>query len=209
MSSESVSTISTNNSPSSPRPARQRSMSPRREEAPLSRSVSPAIPSGSRRSFNSVSKSERSPQRPETRRSNRSYSRQSRERSRSRDSRSPPRGHERDYRSRVVELPDRDIPRRRRYSSAENSDGESFPSKSPPRRSPPRDSTVERSRDQRQPPRDRGRRGFNTRGRRDFHVGDRQVSEERPPPRRSPPRERSLSPFSKRLALTQAMNMGR
>ena len=30
-----------------------------------------------------------------------------------------------------------------------------------------------------------------------------------PPRQRSPPRQKSLSPFSKRLALTQAMNMGR
>lgn len=30
-----------------------------------------------------------------------------------------------------------------------------------------------------------------------------------PPQQQQPPRERSLSPYSKRLALTQAMNMGR
>lgn len=45
----------------------------------------------------------------------------------------------------------------------------------------------------------------------DQGVATRGVERQRaPPPRQpSPPRERSLSPFSKRLALTQAMNMGR
>ena len=38
-----------------------------------------------------------------------------------------------------------------------------------------------------------------------FHKQKRPL-ENRPPPKR---KERSLSPFSKRLALTQAMNMGR
>lgn len=62
------------------------------------------------------------------------------------------------------------------------------------------------------PPIDRGnsflgdndRYGSSARGR------DGDSRSERPQPNARPPRnERSLSPFSKRLALTQAMNMGR
>lgn len=54
---------------------------------------------------------------------------------------------------------------------------------------------------------------------RDRQYRDRASPSRQPPPGRSgqsskpranqPPRERSLSPFSKRLALTQAMNIGR
>ncbi|KAF2431791.1 hypothetical protein EJ08DRAFT_164387 [Tothia fuscella] len=44
-------------------------------------------------------------------------------------------------------------------------------------------------------------------GRQNGNNGPGQPS--RPAPPRGPPKERSLSPFSKRLALTQAMNMGR
>jgi len=51
---------------------------------------------------------------------------------------------------------------------------------------------------------DNDRYGGSTRDRRD------DIRDNRPPPHAPPPRsERSLSPFSKRLALTQAMNMGR
>lgn len=48
------------------------------------------------------------------------------------------------------------------------------------------------------------------RDRDDHSRRDERTAPQRPQPRRpSPPRERSLSPFSKRLALTQAMNSGR
>lgn len=90
--------------------------------------------------------------------------------------------------------------RRRRYSSS--------PSRSPPRRDPRH--FRSRSRDQ---PKRRGRspsRQHNRRADREpapTRGGDRRREEA--PPRKAERRERSLSPFSKRLALTQAMNTSR
>lgn len=70
-----------------------------------------------------------------------------------------------------------------------------------PSRSPPRESRQAQHQDARRY-RDRDDRYQGSGGRRDG-----QRAQDRAPP--PPPRERSLSPFSKRLALTQAMNLGK
>lgn len=70
-----------------------------------------------------------------------------------------------------------------------------------PSRSPPRESRPPQHQDHRRY-RDRDDRHQSSEGRRDG-----QRAQARAPPQ--PPRERSLSPFSKRLALTQAMNLGK
>lgn len=95
--------------------------------------------------------------------------------------------------------------RRRKYSSS--------PSRSPPpenqrRRFRSRSPGLHEPRG-RSPPRHRDN---SAEGRGGDHRAPRGQSRNRgrgaPPPRREAERERSLSPFSKRLALTQAMNMG-
>ncbi|KAI1762207.1 zinc knuckle-domain-containing protein [Hypoxylon sp. FL1150] len=125
-------------------------------------------------------------------------------RSLSRGSRSPPREASpvRSRRSARDEAVDQESihSRRRRYSSS--------PSKSPPRRD--RRHFRSRSRDQprrrdRSPPRQHDKRADRGPA---FNRGNDRRREEAPP-RMAERRERSLSPFSKRLALTQQMNMGR
>lgn len=54
-----------------------------------------------------------------------------------------------------------------------------------------------------------GRRSYRDREGPPAHVHSAGRSRQDPRVRPEPPRERSLSPFSKRLALTQAMNLGR
>ena len=105
-----------------------------------------------------------------------------RERSVSRDSLSPPRHRERRYRERSIERGGR-LPPRSPGLAADD------PDPRPRSRSPGRSGGV-RYDGHRGGRRDGGRRG------------------DGPPKRQEPPRERSLSPFSKRQALTQSMNRG-
>ncbi|KAK3945940.1 zinc knuckle-domain-containing protein [Diplogelasinospora grovesii] len=88
-------------------------------------------------------------------------------------------------------------------------------SHSPPPPPPRRDYSRSRSRSRspsRSPPRRQQPPGSGRYRDRDDYRPQRRDGPPRPPPRRQepppPPRERSLSPFSKRLALTQAMNRG-
>ncbi|PSS27340.1 hypothetical protein M430DRAFT_38122 [Amorphotheca resinae ATCC 22711] len=122
----------------------------------------------------------------------------------------------------------RDSERKRRrdsYSSVDSYTSEDGRSNTWNSRERPRSRSTQGKSRQVSPPA-RGRRADS----RSPHRGRRRLSNDRrrltdrekphfsndgPPPRnelkenRDPPRERSLSPFSKRLALTQAMNMGR
>ncbi|KAK4200655.1 zinc knuckle-domain-containing protein [Triangularia verruculosa] len=188
---DSVSSISTR----SPSPAPRRSPSkPRRERVSRDRDLSPPGPSARPRSLSPEERFSRelsaSPERdyPPRRRS------PSPERPRSR------RHHDFDD-EQVLERAPRHAPherddehgshRRRGYSRSR--------SRSPARSPPKRDG------------RGRGDGPRNQyRDRDDYHPRERHApppqQQRQPPP---PPRERSLSPFSKRLALTQSMNMGR
>ncbi|CAP72716.1 uncharacterized protein PODANS_2_1460 [Podospora anserina S mat+] len=130
-------------------------------------------------------------------------------------------------------IPERDYPPRRRSPSPSQArsprrhrdfDDEPEPERAPRHAPPGRDAEHDshrrrgysRSRSRspaRSPPRRDGRgRGDGPRNRfrdrDDDHPRERNAppAQQRAPP---PPRERSLSPFSKRLALTQSMNMGR
>lgn len=187
VSSDSVSTISTDASADSQRRSLSRSPQPRRR-----RSLSPSHESDQDERGGRVDDS-RSPSPPRRRR-----------RSMSRDSRSPPREpREKSYRSRDLSPP-RDYhdaraqQHRRRFSSGSRASRDSRPLHRGPSRSP-----------------DANRRDFEERGRyaprggrgESHHAGPRE-DRLREPPTEAPPRERSLSPFSKRLALTQSMNSG-
>ncbi|KAL2133729.1 hypothetical protein VTI74DRAFT_1809 [Chaetomium olivicolor] len=183
---DSVSSISTR----SPSPAPRRSSSPPRRERPRdSRSPSPHGSHGRRGSYVSGRRyspaPSESPERGYLSRGSRPLRSPS-----SRRSPSPPpkRSYDNDYSrgrrgSPAADTRGRDSYTRRTYSRS--------PSRS---RSPVRREDTERQGAGRY--RERDDRGYQ--GRRS------------PPPRQSPPpRERSLSPFSKRLALTQAMNRGK
>ncbi|KAK1983514.1 hypothetical protein LZ30DRAFT_714163 [Colletotrichum cereale] len=206
---DSVSTISTSRSASPPPPPRRRSPSPvpsrRRQGSPEDRKASRP------RSFSSESEDGRSV----SRRSARSRHSQSppirRQRSVSRDSRSPPETYERRYRERD----DGRVRPTGRGSAHDPSDS--------------RESSISRDggaasirRSLSRSPDRRGARGGGRLGRggsrnsgyRDdpeprMDRGARNEGHERRPEQRQPERERSLSPFSKRLALTQSLNMGR
>ncbi|TDZ14354.1 hypothetical protein Cob_v012679 [Colletotrichum orbiculare MAFF 240422] len=194
---DSVSTISTNRSVSppprrrspSPVPARRRQRSPEERKVSHRRSLSPESDDG--RSRRSPSRQTQSPPRR-------------RLRSPSRDSRSPPPVAERGYRDRVDDRRPGGGPPRGRSLSRESR--ESSVSRGGSRRQAPSRSP--------EAPRDRSDGGFN-RGSRGGHRGHpargggngpERRREQRQPERE---RERSLSPFSKRLALTQSLNMGR
>ncbi|GKT50963.1 uncharacterized protein ColSpa_11144 [Colletotrichum spaethianum] len=206
---DSVSTISTSRSASPPPPPRRRSPSPvpsrRRQRSPEDRK--PSRP----RSFSPESEDAR----PVSRRSGRSRHTQSpprrRQRSLSRDSRSPPETYERKYRER-----DEDRVRPAGSGVARDPSGsrESSISRDGGANSTRR--SLSRSPDR------RGARGGGRLGRggtRNSGYGDgperrvdrvaRNERQERRPEQRQLERERSLSPFSKRLALTQSLNMGR
>ncbi|KAK2012652.1 hypothetical protein LZ32DRAFT_303230 [Colletotrichum eremochloae] len=206
---DSVSTISTGRSASPPAPPRRRLPSPvpsrRRQRSPENRKTSRP------RSFSPESESGRSV----SRHSVRSRQTQSppirRQRSVSRDSRSPRGTYERRYRER-----DDGRVRPTRRGSARN------PSDS-------RESSISRDggagsvrRSLSRSPDGRGARGGGRSGRggsknsgyrdgpeRRMGRGTRNEGQERSPAQQQPVRERSLSPFSKRLALTQSLNMGR
>lgn len=203
VSSDSVSTISTNASTDSRRQSMSRSPPPRRRHLSPGEESDRDVRSGGRRDDSrsisplrhrrSVSGDSRSP--PPRRR-----------RSVSRDSMSPPREPQaQSYRSRVASPPsdyDGRIPRRRRrYSSVSRTSRDSRPHRRDLSRSP-----------------DANRRGFDERGRDtapsgrgEGRLGGGPGPSDRfrgPPPAQDAPRERSLSPFSKRLALTKAMKSG-
>jgi len=196
VSSDSASSISTR-SPVSP--------------LPPARSRSPAPPTPHRRQSTSRSPSSTG-SRPRRRRSLDSVSRDSRRRGssssvrgpldeKSRGQRSPPQD-VRPSRRRRDESFERDRRPRHARSRLESSDFFDDARREDRRR---HDSRSPR----RGPTRDRDDRGHgNPRRYRDRGGGyDRPERPTRPSPQRGPPRERSLSPFSKRLALTQAMNM--
>ncbi|TDZ13294.1 hypothetical protein C8035_v006652 [Colletotrichum spinosum] len=193
---DSVSTISTNRSVSpppcrrspSPVPARRRQRSPEERKVSHRRSLSPESDDG--RSRRSPSRQTQSPPRR-------------RLRSPSRDSRSPPPVAERGYRDRVDDRrPGGGPPRGRSLSR----DSRESVSRGGSRRQAPSRSP--------EAPRDRSDGGFN-RGSRGGHRGPPARGGGNGPERRREQqqpereRERSLSPFSKRLALTQSLNMGR
>ncbi|KAH9228911.1 hypothetical protein K456DRAFT_781833 [Colletotrichum gloeosporioides 23] len=207
---DSVSTISTNRSASPP--PKRRSPSP----APARRSLrSPEDGNGSRRrSFSPESDDDRSV----SRRSARSRQTQSpprrRQRSLSRDSRSSPVNSARRYRERGDDYArpaarQSQAPQRSRESpgsreSSVSRDGgvrgnRRSLSASPDRRGPRFDNRSNRS----------GERNFRGASTGRFGRGGRNDRQERQPEQRQPQRERSLSPFSKRLALTQSLNTGR
>lgn len=198
VSSHSVSTISTGAS-RSPSPARERIRSP----PPARRSRSPysdenAGPRGGRRD-DSRSRS-RSRCRSRSRSPRVEYQQR---RSVSRDSRSPVDDRRDRYRSREPIPPREDNgPSRRqmRYSSESRGSYESRPQHPRESRSP-----EHRGRRFERPDRrdTRPGRGRHARGGHNGRVQDR-----RGPPPNEQPRERSLSPFSRRLAMTQAMNIG-
>ncbi|KAJ3462990.1 hypothetical protein MRS44_007776 [Fusarium solani] len=198
VSSHSVSTISTGAS-RSPSPARERTRSPppaRRSRIPYS-DEDAGLRGGRRDDSRSRSRS-----------LSRSRSRSPRveyqhRRSVSRDSRSPEDDRRDRYRSREPIPPREDnghSRRQRRYSSESRGSYES-------RHQHPRESRS---------PEHRGRR-FERPDRRDTRPGRERHPRgghngrghgRRGPPPNEQPRERSLSPFSRRLAMTQAMNMG-
>ncbi|KAM7209191.1 hypothetical protein V8F20_000529 [Naviculisporaceae sp. PSN 640] len=123
----------------------------------------------------------------------RSYSRSlSRSISRSPEPRQQIGGRRDSYSDRRFERPASPVPRRREYSASRSRSRS--PVRSPPRRG---------GGNEQYPPASRYRDRED-----DYPPPRRNLS---PPPQRMPappPRERSLSPFSKRLALTQAMNRG-
>ncbi|KAI3322419.1 zinc knuckle-domain-containing protein [Xylariaceae sp. AK1471] len=191
---DSVSTISTKG-PSSPPHGRVSLSSPRPSRAV--RSPSPIRDPSKRRSFDSVSDYERR------------YSSSPERRSRNRISPNPPR--------RQTRSPSRDdSPQRGRFDYEEQAVNHGpgnrrrgrysqSPSRSPP---PPENRRQFRSRSPQgarrpgsSPSRYNDRRPAEAHRRNDDEKGRR--------PQRRDARERSLSPFSKRLALTQAMNTGR
>ncbi|KAH6845090.1 zinc knuckle-domain-containing protein [Chaetomium sp. MPI-CAGE-AT-0009] len=184
---DSVSSISTR----SPSPAPRRSRSPeRRERRRDSRSPSPRVPQGRKASYDSADRYSRGPSESPAR----DYqARGSRPPLSPSPRRSPPPRHERvgrdarRYGSPGPEVRGRDSYARRTYSSSR--------SRSPVRRED----------------RGGGHGAGRYRDREDRGHRRRSPSVPPPPPPRqpSPPRERSLSPFSKRLALTQAMGRGR
>ncbi|ORY59568.1 zinc knuckle-domain-containing protein [Pseudomassariella vexata] len=176
---DSVSTISTGRSPSPPPARKAPSSSPLPSRRSESRSPPPL---GRAESYDSVNDDER-PTRPQSskpRQLSPPINRRSRSRSLS-DDFSPARQEDRPRLSRR-DSPSRSLPRRQQRR---------FRSRS--------------SRGHRQPPRSPSPR-VSARGSRGRDIEDNKPSA--PPPRREP-RERSLSPFSRRLALTQAMNTGR
>lgn len=186
---DSVSSISTR----SPSPAPRRSRSPeRRERRRSSRSPSPRASHGRRsRSYDSGHRYSQGPSESPERRHPVKSSRPPRSPSPQRSPSPPPR---RDrgsresgrYGSLAAHPRGQDAYARRTYSSSR--------SRSPARREDWDDRHAAGQY------RDRDDRSHHGKGRR---------SPSPPPPREpSPPRERSLSPFSKRLALTQAMNRG-
>ncbi|KPM36648.1 hypothetical protein AK830_g9904 [Neonectria ditissima] len=196
VSSHSVSTISTGAS-RSPSPPRRRTRTPilqQREQSPRSETKQ-GVRDGRRDYSSSRSRS----------RSHSSQPQQGRRRSLSRDSRSPdPGDREKLYRFRDAALgnPERDDapPRRSRRESLGSRD--SFDS---------RRHRVRESRSPEPPARQSHRleqhnsrrgRGGGPRGRSDGNA-----PASRGPPLEERPRERSLSPFSRRLAITQAQNM--
>ncbi|KZL82834.1 hypothetical protein CI238_05334 [Colletotrichum incanum] len=207
---DSVSTISTSRSasPPPPPPPRRRSPSPvpsgRRQRSPEGRDPS-------RPSFSPESEDGH----PVSRRSGRSRHTQSpprrRQRSVSRNSHSPPGTYERKYRERGE---DRVRPAGRAFARDPSGSRESSISRDGGAGSIRR--SLSRSPDR------RGERGGGRLGRgggrnsgyRDdpeprIDLAARNERQERRQEQRQPERERSLSPFSKRLALTQSLNMGR
>ncbi|OBR07818.1 hypothetical protein CH63R_09339 [Colletotrichum higginsianum IMI 349063] len=208
---DSVSTISTSRSASPPPPPRRRSPSPvpsRRRQ----RTVDERKPSRAS-SFSPESEDDR----PVSRRSARSRRTPSpprrRQRSLSRDShsRSPPETHERKYRER-----DQDRARPAGRGFAHDTPGSRESSISRGGRASSIRQSLSRSPERRDT---RGGGRFGRGGRKNSIHRD--GSEPRPdrvarnerqegrPEQKQPERERSLSPFSKRLALTQSLNMGR
>ncbi|KAI6092120.1 zinc knuckle-domain-containing protein [Hypoxylon rubiginosum] len=197
---DSVSSISTRRSLSPPPQAQQSSAGLPDEPRRCRKGPLPVSHASRRQSYSSASDYER--------RYSPSPSRQAKNdrqpRSLSRGSRSPPPevSPVRSRRSARDEAADQESThsRRRRYSSS--------PSRSPPRRD--RRHFRSRSRDQ---PRRRDRsppRQFDRPASRDaVPIRGSERRREEAPPRRVERRERSLSPFSKRLALTQQMNTGR
>ncbi|KAL6907047.1 zinc knuckle domain-containing protein [Trichoderma evansii] len=190
VSSHSVSTISTNAS----RDSRSRSPLPRRRSrSPAAKRRDHSPKSASNRSYSADSASDRSYSRSPSppRRQRRSVSR---------DSRSPSRentqGSDRNRHGQPSHARRDDVsPPRQRYDQGPGRrHGKRRDDSNSRSRSPQRDDRPYRRRDDDNQPRD-GRRG------------GRQQGQGRVPPRDAP-RERSLSPFSKRLALTQSMNMG-
>jgi hypothetical protein len=183
---DSVSSISTR----SPSPAPIRSRSPERRERPRdSRSPSPRDSRGRQRSYDSGRRDSRGPsESPERSSAERSPRLRRSPSPRPRRTRSPRGGRDGSYDT--GHFP-REPDARRRDSYA--------------RRTYIRSRSRSRSPVRREESGDRHAAG---------HYRDRddrsQHRRSPPPPRQpSPPRERSLSPFSKRLALTQAMNRGR
>ncbi|OTB09221.1 hypothetical protein M426DRAFT_316511 [Hypoxylon sp. CI-4A] len=193
---DSVSSISTRRSVSPPPRARQSPGVSRREDI----SPPPVNQAPRRQSYSSASEDEGRYSRDDSSRGRRTRSPSNRP---SRMSRSPARDIspvQSRHSAKDEAARDRSpYARRRRYSSS--------PSRSPP---PPRERRRFRSRSPnraerpgRSPPRDFGRRG---RGGPPTRGSDRRRGQA---PSQREQRERSLSPFSKRLALTQAMNSNR
>lgn len=192
----SVSTISTRSSKSPP--PRRRSPSPHQSPPRRTRDISPALRSGRSRSLDSVSDGERrdapSPARSHHRRPHRerrpSPRREGKDRRYGREG-SVEQGHPRGSGSKRSSsiLSDEGRPRRPRRHDSRS-----------PVRSPER------------PPPNRFRERPRQDHFRDYHNPSREAGRDsgrgEPPKAAEPPRERSLSPFSKRLALTQAMNSG-
>ena len=203
VSSESVSTISTNNSPTSPQHGLRRSISPQRRRPSLSpspkiqrersRSLSSSRSRGhARRDRRDDSDPDVQPQRP-------------RHRSWSRDSRSPPRHHQREYRDRDRQFVTRDFspsPERRRGASSDARPAlrERSASRSPPNRRTHIDVVGDRPGD-RHP-------GPSIGGGGQFGGFERPGREQGRPWGGHSRQERSLSPFSKRRALTQTPGRG-
>ncbi|KAK4241337.1 hypothetical protein C8A03DRAFT_41278 [Achaetomium macrosporum] len=181
---DSVSSISTTRSPS---PAPRRSPSPpRRERRRHSRGVSPRDSHDRRRSYDSGRRYSRDPSESPERGYHGRFSRPLRSAS-PRRSPSPLRRYERSGRGpRHHESPEADVRGR----------------DSPVRRNRSRSRSPARRADREE------RRGEGRYRDRDDHDYEGRRSPPSPPRQPSPPRERSLSPFSKRLALTQAMNRG-
>ncbi|KAJ0168186.1 hypothetical protein CTA2_8941 [Colletotrichum tanaceti] len=221
---DSTSTVSTSRSASPPPPPRRRSPSPvtsrRRQRSPDERKHSRA------RSFSPESEDDR----PVSRRSARSRRTPSpprrRQRSLSRDSRSPPETHERKYRERDQERARpagrgfaRDTPGSKESSISRGGRASSIRrslSRSPERRDMRGGDRFGRGgsrnsihRDGSEPRTDRVARNERQKGRPERKQPERKQPERKQPERKQPERERSLSPFSKRLALTQSLNMGR
>lgn len=208
VSSASDSSVPTYRSTASPPPRWSRSPSPPPRERDLS-----SGPSGSRsahyRRHRSPSGDSYDNEPPASRlseanRQSESPAPRRRRRSSSRGSLSPPPRRERAYRERSPDYGRHDRSSRygrdRRFSPAP---GGSFRPRSPSR-------SRSRSRSLSKPPVRRDRRDYSP----ERHPPRRRAedaSRERPQrtPQREPERERSLSPFSKRLAMTRAMNMGR